>query len=285
MSEACKHRVDSGAPRGAVLLAPTTTKLPDAAPGAVIVSGSHGGRYPGYAVASAGVRAVILNDAGVGKDSAGIGSLPYLEALGFAAATVSHATCRIGDAQDMMARGTISHANAVAAACGVVAGQPCAEAAELLRGAPLRRVDPPRLGEARSEDAPAGAVRRIVLLDSAALVEPGDAGQIVVTGSHGGLVGGVPAMALRTDAYAAVFNDAGGGADDAGLTRLPALDERGIAAFVVAAASARIGEAASSYRDGVVSRANAAARRLGAVPGAPALHVLRAWAMDHPYRV
>lgn len=279
-----KHRADEGAPRGAVLLAPTTTKLPDAAPGAVIVSGSHGGRYPGYAVASAGVRAVILNDAGVGKDGAGIGSLAYLEALGIAAATVSHATCRIGDAQDMMARGTISHANAVAAACGVAAGQPCAEAAELLRGAPLRRVDPPPLGEARSEDAPAGAVRRIVLLDSAALVEPGDAGQIVVTGSHGGLVGGVPAMALRTDAYAAVFNDAGGGADDAGLTRLPALDERGIAAFVVAAASARIGEAASSYRDGVISRANAAARRLGAAPGAPALHVLRAWAMDRPYR-
>jgi len=279
------HRADEGASRGEVLLAPTTTKLPDAAPGAVIVSGSHGGRYPGYTVAGAGVRAVILNDAGVGKDGAGTGSLPYLEALGIAAATVSHASCRIGDAEDMMARGTISHANAVAAACGVVAGQPCAQAAELLRNAPWRRVDPPRLGEARSEDVPAGAVRRIVLLDSAALVQPGDAGQIVVTGSHGGLVGGVPAMALRTDAYAAVFNDAGGGADDAGLTRLPALDERGIAAFVVAAGSARIGEAVSSYRDGVISRANRTAQRLGAMPGAPALQVLQAWAMGNPYRI
>ncbi len=42
---------------------------------AVLIGGSHGGIYAGYCAAKAGVRAVILNDAGVGKDRAGIGSL------------------------------------------------------------------------------------------------------------------------------------------------------------------------------------------------------------------
>ena len=40
---------------------------------------------------------MILNDAGVGRDEAGIAALAYLDALGIAAATVSHESCRIGD--------------------------------------------------------------------------------------------------------------------------------------------------------------------------------------------
>ncbi|MDQ4062133.1 MAG: hypothetical protein M3145_13690 [Pseudomonadota bacterium] len=260
-----------------ILAADTITKLPPEADGAVVVSGSHGGRYPGYLAARAGLRGVILNDAGVGRDEAGIGSLPYLEALGIAAAAVSHLSARIGDTADMLARGRISHANTIARAAGVEAGLSCREAAERLQGAPLVRSDPPPLGEARTEIATGG--RRIVLLDSAALVAPEDTGQIVVTGSHGGLVGGDPAMALRVEGFAAVFNDAGIGIDNAGITRLPALDARGIPAFTVSAASARIGEARSSFEEGVISAVNEAARRLGAREGERAAPLLRAWAM------
>src|SRR3954449_5154933 len=61
-----------------ILLAPTITKLPEAALGAVIVSGSHGGLYPGYCAANGSVRAAIFHDAGVGKDESGIASLLYL---------------------------------------------------------------------------------------------------------------------------------------------------------------------------------------------------------------
>jgi hypothetical protein len=85
-------------------------------------------------------------------------------------------------------------------------------------------------------------------------------------------------MALRTDAFAAVFNDAGIGVEEAGVGRLPALDRRGIAAFTVAAASARIGEARSSFEDGVISRVNAAAAGLGAAAWMRACDVLLAWA-------
>ena len=53
----------------------------------------------------------------------------------------------------------------------------------------------------------------------------------------------------------------------AATTRLPALDERGIAAATVSAASARIGDALSTYADGVLSHVNATARALGGQPG------------------
>ena len=199
-----------------ILAADTITKLPPDASGQVVVSGSHGGRYPGYLAAKAGLRAVILNDAGVGKDAAGIGALAYLDALGIAAAAVSHESCRIGDTGDMIARGRISVSNDAAAQAGVRPQMACLEAAVLLTGAPhIRATDAPPVGEGRSEIGD-GARRRIVLVDSAAMVAPGDAGAIVVTGSHGGLVGGDPAMALRTDAFAAVFNDAGIGIEEAG---------------------------------------------------------------------
>jgi hypothetical protein len=257
-------------------MADTITKLPAEAGGAVIVSGSHGGVYPGYLAAEAKVRAVILNDAGVGKDAAGIGSLDYLGKLGIAAVTVSHLSCRIGDAGDMLARGRISHANDAAYRCGVTPGMPCAEAAEALTGAPHMQGEVPPHTEGRAEAASAGA-RRILLLDSAAMVRAEDAGHIVVTGSHGGLVGGAAAMALRVDAFAAVFNDAGIGIDQAGITRLPALDERGIAAFTVSAHSARIGDARSSFEDGVISAVNETASRLGARAGRRAREILRRW--------
>lgn len=258
------------------LVADTITKLPPGAAGAVVVSGSHGGRYPGYLAAKAGLRAVILCDAGIGRDEAGIGALPYLQALGIAAAAVSHLSCRIGDTGDMLARGRISRANRAAEAAGVAPGMAVPEAAERLAAAPLVAADPPSLGESRAEVPGAGA-RRILLLDSAAMVRPDDAGCIVVTGSHGGLVGGDPAMALRTEGFAAVYNDAGIGLEEAGIRRLPALEARGIAGFTVAADSARIGEARSTFEDGIVSAVNATAERLGARIGAPARALLLDW--------
>jgi hypothetical protein len=270
-----------------IVAADTITKLPPDAAGQVVVSGSHGGRYPGYLAAKAGLRAVLLNDAAVGRDEAGIGALPYLEALGIAAAAVSHLTCRIGDTADMLARGRISHANATAREAGATVGMMCLEAAVLLTGAPHRgAVDPPEVGEGRTAIPEAGR-RRIVLIDSAAMALLEDAGAIVVTGSHGGLVGGDPAMALRTEAFAAVFNDAGIGTEKAGIGRLPALDRRGIAAFTIAASSARIGEARSSFEDGIVSRVNETAARLGAEPGERARDVILRWASlwpGHPGR-
>ena len=98
---------------------------------------------------------------------------------------------------------------------------------------------------------------------------PLDAGRIVVTGSHGGIVGENPALAIRVDARAAIYNDAAIGKDAAGITRLPALDSRGIISATVAAESARIGDAKSTYYDGMISHANDCARQSGIEPGMP----------------
>jgi hypothetical protein len=261
-----------------IVLPDTATKLGPDAKGAVIVTGSHGGRYAAYLTLKAHPRAVIHNDAGVGKDEAGIAVIAMAEALGVAAATASHASCRIGDAADMMARGVVSHANALALALGVAPGMACRDAAHHLIAARASNRDPAPCGETRRVLENAQWRRRIVLIDSASLIRPDDKGQIIVTASHGALVGGNAQMALQVDGFAAVFSDAGVGVDSAGISRLPALDERGIAGLTVSAASARIGDAASVYADGIISHANATARQLGARPGEPLEGRLGTWA-------
>jgi len=259
-----------------IIVAPTVTKLgPDAA-GAVLVTGSHGGLYPGRLAVAAGVRAAIFHDAGLGRDEAGIGSLALLDGFGMPAAAVAHDSARIGDTADMLARGRISRANGAAMALGVVAGMGCAAAADLLKAAEHRTAAVPKSEELRLM---LPHPRPIVLIDSAAMVDPvADIGAIIVTGSHGGLVGGVPAMALRVDGFAGVYNDAGIGIDEAGIGRLPALDARGIAGLTVSAASARIGEARSTFEDGIISCVNATAAGLGAVVGMPLKPLLERWA-------
>ena len=66
----------------------------------------------------------------------------------------------------------------------------------------------------------------------------------------------------EADVFAAFFNDAGGGKDGAGWSRLPALDARGIASATVSCHTARIGDGRSTYETGVLSRVNEVARRL-----------------------
>jgi hypothetical protein len=260
-----------------LVLADTATKLDARAAGRVILTGSHGGRYAAYLTLLAHPRAVVHNDAGIGKDEAGIAVLAMAETLGVAGATVSHASCRIGDAADMVERGSISFANATAAALGVHPGMACRAAAwRLLAATPSNR-DPEPCGETRRVLDGSGWLRRIVLIDSASLIAADDTQQIIVTASHGALVGGDVHMALRVDGFAAVFSDAGLGRDEAGIGRLPALDRRGIAGLTVSAASARIGDAASVFADGIISHVNAAAIRRGARTGEPLKACLLAW--------
>jgi hypothetical protein len=232
-----------------IVIADSITRIGPEAAGAVVVNASHGGVYAAYLAAKLGAAAAIFNDAGIGRDNAGIGGLPYLEEQGIAAATVGHDTARIGDGADMMARGVITHANRQAA---------------LQRAQQVHRAPPEALEGAFLLIAEAPPVWA---LDSASLVLPEHRDAIVVTGSHGGLLGGKPETALKYDVLGALYNDAGIGRDEAGISRLPALDARGIAAATVASASARIGDARSTYEDGIVSRTNARAAALGLGPG------------------
>lgn len=254
------------------LILDSITQLPPQARQAVAYCASHGGLFSGALALQAGLRGILLCDAGVGLGQAGIASLALLQAAGVPAAAIGHRSARIGDGRDGFQRGLVSHANAAALALGIRPGDRCAAAL-----AALQRCAPPR--PAGAQDTCGAAESReilvqpngvpVVLADSNSLVEPADAGRIVVCGSHGGLLGGDPGSAVRVDVRAIAFNDADGGADLAGHSRLPALDRRGIAAVCVSAWTARIGDARSSYETGVISALNEAAARAGAGLGMP----------------
>ncbi|HXY98564.1 MAG TPA: hypothetical protein VEI03_01100 [Stellaceae bacterium] len=248
----------------AVKVVDSITKLDASDAGQVLIAASHGGVYPAYLAAKAHLRGVILHDAGLGLDRAGIASLDYLDRLGMAAATIGHLSARIGDGADMAARGRVSHVNRAAAALGCVAGENCRDCAEkMLQAAPCA-ADPPSYEEARFLLRHEAGEPEVWGIDSNALVRAEDAGMIVVTGSHGGLLGGRPESAIRVAVRAAVYHDAGIGIDRAGISRLPALEGRGIIAATVAGETARIGEARSVWQSGRLSTLNPAAERVGA---------------------
>ena len=248
-----------------IQIADSITKLGLEFRGTVLVAGSHGGSYCGYLAALAGLRGVILNDAGVGLDRAGLAALEYLQPLGVAAATVSHISARIGDGADMFARGLLSHCNEVAGSLGCMAGQTCREAAEFMRQGQTFAGEVPTYDESRAllHRTPV----RVIACDSAALVESGDAGAIIITGSHGGILAGKPGYGIAAQARGAVFNDAGVGIDQAGIQRLDVLDRAAIPAATVDAASARIGDARSAWECGVISHLNSQAANHGITIG------------------
>ncbi|WP_374664374.1 hypothetical protein [Ramlibacter sp.] len=117
-----KQEVAMG-PGGRVLIIDSITKVDPRDEGAIVVSASHGGVSSGEFALAVPLRAVFFNDAGVGKDDAGIAALAMLQARGVAAGTVSHTSARIGDAQDMWDHGVISHVNEAARAMGLAPGQ------------------------------------------------------------------------------------------------------------------------------------------------------------------
>ena len=237
------------------------TKLGPEFRGTVLVAGSHGGRYCGYLAALGGLRGVILNDAGVGKDNAGIGSLDYLQPLGIAAATVSHSSARIGDGADTLERGILSHCNEVARSLGCVAGQACWDVAAVMDNGEAYEGEPPPHEEGR--EVLMETPLRVIACDSASLVVEGDEDAIIVTGSHGGSLAGRPGYGLAVKARGGVFNDAGVGVDEAGVRRLRILDETGVPAVTVDAMTARIGDARSAWETGIVSHINVMATQQG----------------------
>ena len=94
------HHARGATMPAAIVIADSITRVGPEAAGAVVVNASHGGVYAAYLAAKLHAAAAIFNDAGVGRDRAGIGGLDYLEDFGIAAATVGHDTARIGDGAD-----------------------------------------------------------------------------------------------------------------------------------------------------------------------------------------
>ena len=236
----------------------------------VVISGSYGGRYNAFNAAKWGVRGVIMNDAGIGKNNAGICGLDYLDQINLAAATADAQTCHIGDGDHMLEHGIISYVNRAAAAIGCTPGQNVRDCAKFLRRAIVPTVAPPDITEgARFVIRDVPGEPRLICANSVGMLQPDDVGQIVVTASHAALSGGRSDNTVPPDIYAVFFSDAGGGMDGAGIARLADLDKKGIVAGTTSADSAPIGDSRALYRDGILSHINGAAAQLGGRPGMP----------------
>jgi len=106
-----------------VILMDTITKTMPEDAGAIVVSGSHGGSSSGEFAIAVPLTAVFFNDAGIGKDRAGVAALDMLEARGVPGLAVSHLSARIGEAADMWENGVVSVVNPAAARVGVTVGE------------------------------------------------------------------------------------------------------------------------------------------------------------------
>ncbi len=234
--------------------------------GSVIVAGSHGGISSGRYAAQLGLTGIVFNNAGVGKDDAGIESLSYLEELGLPAATIDNQSARIGDGVDMARDGEISHVNAVAEDCGCEVGQSALECAATMHDAgvePVQEDVGSEMTQARVDD---GEVP-VWTLDSIGLISDEHEGTITVTGSHGERLAGEFDSYIQADIAGITLFDAGVGKDDAGIGRLRTMNERGIPAATVDVESARIGDSKSALDGGVLSHVNDVASDLGIEPG------------------
>jgi len=96
----------------------------------VIVTGSHGGKVGGDYLFKLNVKGVISNDAGIGKNNAGIASLKILEEHGIPSATVSSMSSYIGNGTSTYEQGKISAVNEIASKLGIVVGMSAKEAAD-----------------------------------------------------------------------------------------------------------------------------------------------------------
>lgn len=212
-----------------------------------------------------GVKAWIAHEGGPGKDDAGVSGLPLAQRFGVPAAAIATMTAGLSRGMTLIT-GTVSRANEAALALGVRPGQIGGEAAKLMlkasRGKPcdLHGIIDETIHEV--EIAPRGKIYAVWSFSRVRGEHPSD---VFCVASHGGKV--MAEYALQVRPRGLIANDAGGGLDRSGTDGLELMNLEKIPAAVVSADSARIGDALSTYRDGIVSAANASAKRVGVQVG------------------
>ena len=228
--------------------------------GQIIVAGSHGSAPAARHAAGMAPFGIILNDAGQGKNDAGISGLAVLEAMGVLGATVDCNTGRIGDGLDCYNAGRLSAVNDASRQVGLRVGMSVVEATELMLGAKRAARDKQKVYVIHEE-----AAGRIVAADTITSINKSHTGAVVVCGSHCAEMTyhWVEGVNLR----AIFLNDAGWGKGNAGISGLPVYDAAGIPAGAVGCQTAMIGHAADAWENGILSAVNQAAKSLGLEPG------------------
>ena len=100
--------------------------------GKIIVCGSHGGKSAVQHLLQFKPAGAIFNDAGKGKNDAGIKGLLVMNEAGIPAATVDTFSAEIGDGKDTYENGIISAVNNQANQYGITVGMQTKEATTLM---------------------------------------------------------------------------------------------------------------------------------------------------------
>ena len=113
-----------------VIIADSVTATTDQNRGDVLVCGSHFGANVGQIAATNKIGAMIGNDAGMGKNNAGIAGLAICDAHNIPAAAVASMSAVIGSGVSTYEEGEVSAVNSLAARLGVSEGMSAKHAAE-----------------------------------------------------------------------------------------------------------------------------------------------------------
>jgi uncharacterized protein YunC (DUF1805 family) len=239
----------------------------------VVLGASFAGAPTGQVPLRQGCKAWIAHEAGPGKDESGIAGLPLADSFGVPAVAISTKTADLSDGQSLLL-GTVSRANNAATALGVRPGISGEEAAHLLLKAPrgIKR-DVTGLVDEDTYTLGKGKTGNIYACWSFSRVTEEHPKDVFVVASHGAKIMAIYALSINPKGM--ICNDAGFGKNNSGIEGLAILDEHGIGAATVSTDSARIGDALSTYYDGVISAVNNTAAALGVEVGQSAREAAR----------
>lgn len=239
----------------------------------ILVCASHCGDNGVFArkLKNGRVKAVFLNNAGIGKNQAGISGLSYYDAENILACAVDHNSAEIGIARDTWESGIISHTNTLARQAGIQVGDSVQEAVaktnKIINQSSLYQTDKnidflveetsSKVDLKKQTQIQINGVN-ITITDSITFLNESNAGDIVVCGSHGGISAGHYAQKHRLKAV--FFNDAGIGKNNAGIKSLDSLSEAGILACTVDCMSAEIFNGLDVFENGIITACNQLAK-------------------------
>jgi hypothetical protein len=239
----------------------------------ILVCASHCGDNGTFArkLKNCHVKAVFLNNAGVGKNQAGISGLSHYAAANILACAVDHNSAEIGVAADTWESGIISHTNTLAENAGIKIGDSVQDAvAKIINliNLPSSSQNFESLTNEKEENTSKVDLKKqfqtqlngvsITVTDSITFLNESNAGDIVVCGSHGGVSAGHYAQKHRLKAV--FFNDAGIGKNNAGIKSLDSLSVAGILACTVDCMSAEIFNGRDVFENGIISVCNELAK-------------------------
>ena len=240
----------------------------------ILVCGSHcgGNRDLARHIKNCRIKAVFLNNAGIGKNQAGIRGLTHYQAENILACAVSHNSAEIGIAHDTWESGIISHTNLLAEEAGIKIGDSVKEAvAKIVNIIPLSipiNKNSESVSDEKKENSRKVDLKKqiqtqidgvtITVTDSITFLNANNSGDIVVCGSHGGLSAGE--YAQKHHVKAVFFNDAGIGKNNAGVKSLDHLSDAGILACTVDCMSAEIFNGQDVLENGIITVSNQLAK-------------------------